>query len=156
MLLVNKFKKVKLGDKLGQLADPSEREGYTFKGWYKDQDGNDAFDINESIDHDIDIYAKYVKLVTVDINGDKKIVEEGTTIDKPNDAFKEGFKFKGWYVDEDHTQEFDFSKPITSDTKIYPYFVSVHTVTMNGQTIEVEDGQKVVQPTDPTKDGLCI
>ena len=148
--------KVKLGDKLGQLADPSEREGYTFKGWYKDQDGNDAFDINESIDYDIDIYAKYVKLVTVDINGDKKIVEEGTTIDKPNDAFKEGFKFKGWYVDEDHTQEFDFSKPITSDTKIYPYFVSVHTVTMNGQTIEVEDGQKVAQPTDPTKEGYVF
>ena len=56
-----------------------------------------------------------------------------TEIGKLTAPTVEGYTFDGWYADADYTTEFDFSTPITGDTKIYAkwtandYYVSFVT-----------------------------
>ena len=48
-------------------------------------------------------------------------VEHGKPIDtgKLTIPKVDGYPYDGWYADDTHTTEFDFTKPITSDTKVY-------------------------------------
>lgn len=42
-------------------------------------------------------------------------VEEGGTIEHiPPEPMREGYEFKGWFTDENGTQAWDFSKPIST------------------------------------------
>ena len=45
-------------------------------------------------------------------NIDSIVIKIGDTISKPDTPTKEGYTFKGWYIDE---EEFDFSNPITEE-----------------------------------------
>ena len=61
--------------------------------------------------------------VTFITNGDSSVesqsVERGKTAKMPNPPTKEGFKFDGWFLDEEFTQNFSFDTLITSDVKLY-------------------------------------
>ena len=56
-----------------------------------------------------------------------------TEIGKLTAPTVEGYTFDGWYTNDTHTTEFDFTKPITGDTTIYAkwtandYYVSFFT-----------------------------
>lgn len=52
-------------------------------------------------------------------------VRQGGKIEKPDDPVKEGFKFGGWYTDENFTKPFDFDAPITSKTTIYAKWIEI-------------------------------
>ncbi|SFC84886.1 InlB B-repeat-containing protein [Clostridium uliginosum] len=63
-----------------------------------------------------EIIVKYK--VTFDSNGGSKVssingVKSGKTIDLPDEPTKDGYKFDGWYKDDD-----DFEKEFTEDTKV--------------------------------------
>lgn len=51
----------------------------------------------------------------------------GTVADKPADPVKEGYSFAGWYVDEECTEIFDWTKPITSDATLYANWTAEDT-----------------------------
>ena len=55
--------------------------------------------------------------------GEGSKVDFQTTADgklvKPADPTREGYTFGGWYTDEDCTQAYDFSTPVTSDMTLY-------------------------------------
>lgn len=53
---------VKYGDKLQKPIDPY-KEGYIFNGWYIDDNYSIAFDFNQPINSDIQLYAKFIELV---------------------------------------------------------------------------------------------
>ena len=50
------------------------------------------------------------------------VVEEGNTVSTPDNAKKSGFRFDSWYVDEEMTEIFNISTPITQDITLYGNF----------------------------------
>lgn len=46
-------------------------------------------------------------------------IKPNSLMAKPQDPVKEGYKFEGWYSDEELTTPFDFNSPITKDIKLY-------------------------------------
>lgn len=89
-------------------------------------------------------------------------VKKGKTATKPEDPVKENPTdkepyFDAWYIDQEFTQEFDFSTPITQTTVLWARWLEIprghFRVTFdsqNGAQIEsqiVKDGQTATQPT---------
>lgn len=109
----------------GKLIIPTV-EGFTFDGWYADKTYNTKFDFNTSITSNTTVYAKWtandykVSFVTEHGNApaSQNVKYNGTAKD-PGKLKADGYTFIGWYADDAHTIEFDFSTPITGDTKVY-------------------------------------
>lgn len=101
-------------------------EGYTFGGWYADEDRTIEFDFTKPITSNTTVYAKWtakdyeVSFVTehVDAPASQSVPYNGTATN-PGELTAEGYTFIGWYTDHTCTTEFNFSTPITGDTKVY-------------------------------------
>lgn len=103
-----------------------EVEGYTFDGWYTDEDRTIEFDFNTQITGNTKVYAKWTandyEVSFVTEHGDaptSQNVPYNKTATNPGKLTAEGYTFIGWYADEAHKTKFDFSTPITGDTKVY-------------------------------------
>lgn len=99
-------------------------EGFTFDGWYTDD--NTEFDFTQPIKSNTTVYAKWtakdyeVSFVTEHGKAPaSQNVPYNETADDPGKLTEEGYTFIGWYADDAHTIEFNFSTPITGDTKVY-------------------------------------
>ena len=112
----------------GTATNPGEltAEGYTFIGWYADEAHNTKFDFTQPIKHNTTVYAKWtandyeVSFITEHGNAPtSQNVKYNKTADDPGKLSEEGYTFDGWYADENRTIEFDFTKPITSNTTVY-------------------------------------
>ena len=101
-------------------------EGFTFDGWYADKAHETKFDFTKPITGDTKVYAKWtakdyeVSFVTEHGKAPtSQNVPYNETADDPGTLTEEGYTFIGWYADEAHKTKFDFTKPITGDTKVY-------------------------------------
>lgn len=109
----------------GKLTIP-EVEGYTFDGWYADSAHTKKFDFSTPITGDTTVYAKWtandyeVSFITEygDAPTSQNVPYNGTA-DDPGELTAEGYTFDGWYTDDTYTTEFDFTKPIKSNTTVY-------------------------------------
>ena len=89
----------------------------------------------------------------------KKLVFEYTAVmSLPEEPTKEGYRFVGWYLDEDLTIPYN-GEPITSDMSFYPKFeINTYTVTLDSNggsdvsNVTVEWNTAAELPT-PTKEG---
>lgn len=111
--------------KTDKLTIP-EVEGYTFDGWYTDDTYSTEFDFTKPIKSNTTVYAKWtandyeVSFITEHSDApDSQNVPYNKTATDPGELTAEGYTFIGWYADENRTIEFDFTKPITGDTKVY-------------------------------------
>ena len=103
-----------------------EVEGYTFVGWYADEAHKTKFDFSTPITSNTTVYAKWtakdyeVSFVTEHGKAptSQNVPYNGAAKD-PGKLKAEGYTFIGWYTDAAHTTEFNFSTPITGDTKVY-------------------------------------
>lgn len=102
-------------------------EGFTFDGWYTTNDTHSTkFDFTQPIKRNTTVYAKWtandyeVRFITEhgDAPTSQNVKYNGTAKD-PGTLTAEGYTFIGWYADKDHNTKFDFSTPITGDTKVY-------------------------------------
>lgn len=101
-------------------------EGFTFDGWYTDDTRTKEFDFTKPITSNTTVYAKWtakdyeVSFITEHGNAptSQNVKYNGTATD-PGKLKAEGYTFIGWYADEAHKTKFDFSTPITGDTKVY-------------------------------------
>lgn len=107
----------------GKLTIP-EVEGYTFDGWYTED--NTKFDFTKPITSNTTVYAKWtakdyeVSFVTEYGKAPtSQNVKYNETADDPGKLTEEGYTFVGWYADDTYSKKFDFSTPITGDTKVY-------------------------------------
>ena len=109
----------------GKLTIPTV-EGYTFDGWYADAAYSKKFDFTQPIKGNTTVYAKWTakdyEVSFVTEHGDapaSQNVPYNKTATNPGELTAEGYTFIGWYADDTHTIKFDFTKPITGDTKVY-------------------------------------
>ncbi|MDT2659532.1 InlB B-repeat-containing protein [Enterococcus hulanensis] len=164
------------GSKASKPSDPT-KAGYDFTGWYKDTGCTEAFDFDtEVITEATTIYAGWeVKAkekfdVVFDSNGGsavtKQTIEDGGKATKPSDPTKAGYIFEGWYKEQTFLTPFDFTnETITENVTLYAKWkqeditIPSHQVTFeldNGDAPikqEVQDGEKLTRPQDPTKSG---
>lgn len=109
--------------KTDKLTIP-EVEGYTFDGWYTED--NTKFDFTTPIKSNTTVYAKWTakdyEVSFITEHGKtptSQNVKYNKTATNPGELTAEGYTFIGWYADEAHKTKFDFSTPITGDTKVY-------------------------------------
>ena len=134
-------------------------EGYTFIGWYADENRTIEFDFTKPITSNTTVYAKWtandyeVRFITEhsDAPTSQNVKYNGTAND-PGKLTAEGYTFIGWYADEAHNTKFDFSTPITGDTKVYakweknaPVLPDTYALNVSGAFVYV-DGVDVTAP----------
>lgn len=114
------------GEKFTEPAEPP-KENHTFAGWYN---GDEPFDFDADTTkapNVLNLVAKWdINKYTVQFVSDygsfeDQTIEYGGTIktDKLTIPTVEGYTFDGWYADDTYSTKFDFSTPITGDTKVY-------------------------------------
>lgn len=114
------------GGKFTKPAAPS-KENHTFAGWYN---GDEKFDFDADTTkapNVLNLVAKWdINKYTVQFVSDygsfaDQTVEHGKPIetDKLTIPTVEGYTFDGWYTDNTYSEKFNFSTPITGDTKVY-------------------------------------
>lgn len=140
-----------------------EVEGYTFGGWYADEDRTIEFDFTQPITSNTTVYAKWTakdyEVSFITEHGDppaSQNVPYNETATDPGKLSAEGYTFIGWYTDHTCTIEFDFRTPITGDTKVYakweknaPVLPDTYELNVSGAFVYV-DGVDVTAPAGDT------
>lgn len=120
----------------GKIAKPNDpvREGYSFVGWYADEELETEFDFNSVITSDCDAYAKWFSYpsycVTVHYNdgvtANSEIYSSTVTgkIANPGNLERSGYTFVGWYADSEFNTEFDFDAILENDCDLYAKWAS--------------------------------
>lgn len=122
---VTKFIDNDKNSKFAELVPEPIKENHTFAGWYN---GDKKFDFTTVPTGDVTLTAKWdinkytVKFVSDHGSFADQTIEHGKLIDtgKLTIPEVEGYTFDGWYTTNDtYTTEFDFTKPIKSNTTVY-------------------------------------
>lgn len=113
---------VEYGAKVTKPADPT-KEGYTFGGWYTNEELTTAYDFATVVNQGVTLYAKWTKNVyTVKFEGADiadQNVEYGAKVTKPADPTKEGYTFDGWFVGD---KQYDFDTAVTANITLTAKF----------------------------------
>ena len=139
-----------------------EVEGYTFDGWYTDATYTTKFDFTQPITSNTTVYAKWtakdyeVSFVTEHGKAPaSQNVPYNGTADDPGELTAEGYTFIGWYTDDTYDTEFDFSTPITGDTKVYakweknaPVLPDTYALNVSGAFVYVDGVDVTVSAGD--------
>ena len=149
----------------GTANDPGKlsEDGYTFDGWYTDDNYSKKFDFTKPITSNTTVYAKWTakdyEVSFITEHGKtptSQNVPYNGTADDPGKLTEEGYTFIGWYTDHTCTTEFKFSTPITGDTKVYakweknaPVLPDTYALNVSGAFVYV-DGVDVTAPAGDT------
>lgn len=151
------------GEKFKEPAEPS-KENHTFAGWYN---GDEKFDFDADTTkapNVLNLVAKWdINKYTVQFVSDygsfaDQTVEHGKPIDTDKLTIPqvEGYTFDDWYTDNTYSTKFDFTKPITGDTKVYakweknaPVLPDTYELNVSGAFVYV-DGVDVTAPAGDT------
>lgn len=154
------------GDKVSSIT-PSKQQGYTFVGWFSDQQLKNEFNFNTAITKNTVLYAKWEvqKLDVTFVYGldhDKsevKQIDYNSTLgsaDRPTKANINGYTIT-WKDSRGNVVGFDNTYKITANTTITAYYEKMsYTVVfkVNGsnyiEPITVYYGDKVPEPDPPT------
>ena len=149
----------------GTANDPGKlsEDGYTFIGWYTDDTYDTEFDFTQPITGNPTVYAKWtaknyeVSFITEHSDApDSQNVPYNKTATNPGELTAEGYTFDDWYTDATYSTKFDFTKPITGDTKVYakweknaPVLPDTYALNVSGAFVYV-DGVDVTAPAGDT------
>lgn len=155
-------------DRGGKFTEPAKppKENHTFAGWYN---GDDEFKFDADTTkapNVLNLVAKWdINKYTVQFVSDygsfaDQTIEHGKPIDTDKLTIPptvEGFTFDGWYADENRTIEFDFTKPITGDTKVYakweknaPVLPDTYALNVSGAFVYVDGVDVTASAGDTT------
>ena len=158
--------------KLESLPTPTY-DGYTFLGWYTQEDGGDEVTTDTVFTNDTTIYAHWSEqaaqayTVTLNANGGSVSPASATTTDGKLESLPtptyDGYDFLGWYTQKDGGEKVTTDTVFTNDTTIYAHWqkqaAQAYTVTFdaNGGSVSpasatTKDGKLESLPT-PTYDG---
>lgn len=143
---------------------PPTVEGFTFDGWYTDETHNTKFDFTKPITGNTTVYAKWTakdyEVSFVTEHGDaptSQNVKYNGTANDPGKLTAEGYTFDGWYTDDTYTTKFDFSTPITGNTKVYakweknaPVLPDTYALNVSGAFVYVDGVDVTASAGDTT------
>lgn len=160
---------VTVGGKVDQPGTKPEREGYTFDCWCSDETCQSPYDFDLLVNNNLVLYAKWTPkkhTVTFDSNDGSAVepltVDHGSSVARPENPSKDKCAFLGWYANGAY---YDFALPVTQDLTLTAQWETLpvlHTVTFNSDggglvdTQYVEQGDKVMRPEDPTREGYVF
>ena len=138
-------------------------DGYTFGGWYADENRTIEFDFTQPITGNTTVYAKWtandyeVSFITEHGDApDSQNVKYNNPATDPGKLTEDGYTFIGWYTDDTYTKEFNFKTPITGDTKVYakweknaPVLPDTYALNVSGAFVYV-GGVDVTAPAGDT------
>ena len=148
------------------LIDNPEKEGYTFKGWSKEKNG-EILNLSIKVRENITLYSVYtINEYTVTFhneeNVDKVKVNYSNVVTEPekptsSNPLKE---FKWWSLKEDG-EKFDFGTKITKNIDLYAVYTgNMYTITfINGEDIKTkkyEAGSLISEPEVSEKEGYTF
>ncbi|MBQ2663028.1 MAG: InlB B-repeat-containing protein, partial [Clostridia bacterium] len=159
---------VKVND--GEKVTPPSvsRDGYTLKGWKKD---NADFDLNTEITADITLVAEWEEIpansysVTFDLNGASvsvpaQTVQENNTVTEPSAPERTGYTFNGWQL---NGSVYNFSTPVTGNiTLTAQWTINQYDVkfmdgdTQLGETQSIDYNETAIVPPNPEKIGYTF
>lgn len=147
----------------------SEKEGYTFGGWYTDSEFTTKYEFTSEVNSNMTLYAKY------DINtynakfydGETELtdlnqtVEYGKTLSDVVAPTKEGYTFNGWYTDNALATEYNVDNLVKANITLYAkYTIKSYDVKFYDDDKELTDLKQTVQygktinnVVAPTKEG---
>ena len=139
------------------------REGYYFRGWYKDADCTQMWDFDDPIPGNMTLYAgwdilSYVIRVRLE-NGEQDIIinqNYGTPVTAPDDPTREGYTFIGWDTPFPKKMPAKIME-ITALWQINRYKITFDT---DGGSeidpIEQDYDTAITAPDNPTKEGYAF
>ena len=153
----------KQNERIQRPYDEPIREGYYFRGWYKDADCTQMWDFDDPIPGNMTLYAgwdilSYVIRVRLE-NGEQDIIinqNYGTPVTVPADPTREGYTFIGWDI------PFPDKMPakimtITAQWKINRYTITFDTNGGNEiDSITQDYGTPITAPADPIRAGYTF
>ena len=139
------------------------REGYYFRGWYKDADCTQMWDFDDPIPGNMTLYAgwdilSYVIRVRLE-NGEQNIIinqNYGTPVTVPDDPTREGYTFIGWDI------PFPAKMPAKITTITAQWTINQYTITFDTaggseiDSIEQDYDTAITAPDAPTKEGYTF
>ena len=143
--------------------------GYTFSGWFIDEELIESYNFDKMPASDITVYAKWTinqYTITFNSNGTElaPITQDyDTTVAEPLEPTRVGYTFSGWYEDQTLVTEYIFTSMPASDITVYAkWIINQYTITfdLNGGTdlapITQDYNSYVMYPDIPTKDGYVF
>ena len=152
-------KEYEKGEKIGPLPTP-EREGYIFLGWFTKVDNKEEKVTEDSLVEDTivkTIYAKWQPIrynVTLDPKGNTlvkttgwvvsnekatKVLEYGNLYGVLPEVEKEGYTFKGWYLNDTKIESTSFIKTAKDHTLVAVLSPTKYTVTLKTNIGEIKE-----------------
>ena len=139
------------------------REGYYFRGWYKDADCTQMWDFDDPIPGNMTLYAGWEILsyvIRVELaNGEQDIIinqNYDTPVTVPDDPTREGYTFIGWNVPFPDKMPAKITT-ITAQWKINQYTITFDTAGGSEIAPITQDyGTSVTAPADPTREGYTF
>lgn len=151
---------VEYNSKLPELNP--HKEGYTFKGWYLDDEYINQYNCDTNIKEDYILYAKWeintYKIEFENIDQEDMEIEYGSKLPLINISEKEGYTFKGLYLDEGYNISWDIENDIViQNIKLYAkYEVNkyvIEFVDVDLEDIIVEYNGLIPEPNNFEKEG---
>ena len=160
---------VDTGSTITKPKNPT-RKGYKFVAWYKDSKLKTKWNFSkDTVTKNTTLYAKWVKTYTVTFNSNKGTAVKSltatnkSTITKPKNPTRKGYKFVAWYKDSALKTKWNFSKDtVTANTTLYAKWVKTYTVTFNSnkgssvKAVTATNKSKISQPKKPTRKGYTF
>ena len=146
------------------LENPS-KEGYTFNGWFLNQDLTEAYDASTNYLRDLDLYPSWSIVsynITYHLSSGESLTETGIdTFNVEKDlstylprATKSGYVFVAWYLDSALSERLVYNKKYTTSLDLYPKFTESDLIDSTKYT-EVVNAPSLYFTKGDTKN-LCV
>jgi uncharacterized repeat protein (TIGR02543 family) len=134
--------RINSGEKVTMPNPNPGRNGYDFVGWFDNSEGSgDPFNFDTTItQNNFTLYAKWAitiqyHSVTFDYSGgganhDEEVADMDT-VDEPEEPNRDGYRFVGWFIDDEFSSQYNFSNEVTSDFTLYAKWIQRVSITFN-------------------------
>jgi len=112
------------------------KQGYTFDGWFIDENFSQVFNDKKEIDSNLRLYAKWLAnayIISFETNSEIQMdpitvfYDQQLVIDHP--LRDEYYEFQGWYIDHEFTVPFHAAERPASDITLYARWTLDYTYT---------------------------